>query len=176
MGKRKYNTEEERKEAQRERNRKWYQNNKEKVLSQHAEWREKNPEYNKNWKEKHKDEMVEYNSNYYKSHKNEMSEWSTEYHSTQKGRAVNLASNYRYVDKKYNREECTLTPEWIVEHIFNQPCHYCGESDWTKIGCDRLDNTKAHTPDNVVPCCLECNLKRNHKTYDEFMRLIKKVG
>ena len=139
-------------------------------------FRENNPEYNKNWKEKHKTEMVEYNSNYYKSHKNEMSEWSTKYHSTQKGRAINLVNNYRYVDKKYKREECTLTAEWVIQNIFSKPCHYCGESDWTKIGCDRIDNTKSHTPDNVVPCCLECNLKRNNKTYDEFMRLIKKVG
>lgn len=176
MGKSKYNTEEERKAAMKEYNAKRYQEHREKILAQHAEWRKNNPKYNTNYYKDHKAERDEYNAEYYKSHKNEKSEWSTKYHSTQKGRAINLVNNYRYVDKKYKREECTLTPEWVIDNIFSKPCHYCGESDWTKMGCDRIDNTKSHTPDNVVPCCLECNLKRNNKTYDEFMRLIKKVG
>lgn len=79
------------------------------------------------------------------------------YRSTQKGRAINLLGQYRRADRKYNRGECTLTADYIVEHIFSQPCHYCGETDWRKIGCNRLDNSLPHTPDNVEPCCWECN-------------------
>jgi hypothetical protein len=65
--------------------------------------------------------------------------------------------------------KCTLTPEWIVENIFSKPCHYCGKEGWELIGCDRIDNSKPHTPDNVVPCCWECNKKRGRRDYEEFM-------
>ena len=75
----------------------------------------------------------------------------------------------------YNRGECTLTPDWIVEHIFNQPCHYCGKTDWTKMGCDRIDNSLPHTQDNVVPCCAECNRKKARYSYDEYMKMIGKM-
>lgn len=75
----------------------------------------------------------------------------------QKSRANSLLTNYRRNDKIYNRGECTLTAGWIIENIFSKPCVHCGESDWRKIGCNRLDNTKPHTPDNVEPCCRRCN-------------------
>lgn len=83
--------------------------------------------------------------------------------STPKGRAVNLLTSYRQSDKKYGRGECTLTADWIVENIFSQPCHYCGRTDWTKMGCNRIDNSLPHTPDNCVPCCHACNLKLENK-------------
>ena len=50
-----------------------------------------------------------------------------------------------------------MTAQWIVENIFSQPCAHCGENNWEKIGCNRLDNDKPHTKDNVEPCCKECN-------------------
>jgi hypothetical protein len=38
------------------------------------------------------------------------------------------------------------------------------------IGCDRLDNDKGHTKDNVVPCCVSCNTVRgNNFTYEEML-------
>ena len=83
--------------------------------------------------------------------------YNDKYISKPSGRANNLLTSYRREDKKYNRGECTLTAEWIVEHIFTQPCAHCGESDWRKIGCNRLDNSLPHTPDNVEPCCKHCN-------------------
>ena len=82
-----------------------------------------------------------------------------EYHKTQKGRANNLVSAYRQTDKKYSYGVCDLTGEWIVENIFSKPCVHCGETDWRKLGCNRIDDTKAHTKDNVEPCCMKCNRK-----------------
>lgn len=86
-------------------------------------------------------------------------EYWRQYRQTPMGRAANLLGGYRRKDKKYNRGEGDLTAEWIVENIFTKPCAHCGETDWTKIGCNRLDNTKPHTKDNVEPCCKECNDK-----------------
>lgn len=151
----KYFTEEERKEGKRESNRKYKQHHKDKT-----------DEY----KQQHKAEIKQYMKQYYQLHKNKMLERQKQYGETPIGRAAKLLSGYKKQDKKYNRGECTLTPQWIVENIFSKPCHYCGETDWRKLGCDRIDNSKPHTEDNVVPCCKDCNIKKMHKEYDEFIK------
>lgn len=88
------------------------------------------------------------------------------------GKAVHIAAAYNRNDKKANRGECTLTARWIVDSIFPMPCHYCGAMGWEIMGCDRVDNSKPHTPDNVVPCCEECNKKRGSMSYEEFMDML----
>lgn len=158
MGIRKYNTEEERKEAKRERNRRYRAEHKEELAAKRAA---------------HKDEKAAYDAVYYSAHKEE----KAAYYATPFGRATNLVSTYRKEDKKHNRGECTVTPQWMVGNVFSgQCCVYCGESDWHKLGCDRLDNSKPHTQDNVVPCCCDCNKKKNITPYDDFMRRIGKIA
>lgn len=88
-------------------------------------------------------------------------EYDAEYNSTPKGRAKNLLACYRREDKAKNRGNCTLTVEFILEHIFTQPCAHCGETDWYKLGVNRIDNSKPHTQDNVEPCCYHCNCVLN---------------
>lgn len=75
------------------------------------------------------------------------------------GRANHLLNSYRQSDKKANRGECNLTTAWILENIFTKPCVHCGKEGWDVIGCNRLDNSKPHTMDNVEPCCFDCNRK-----------------
>lgn len=146
----KYKTEEERIAAKRESRRRW---------------RKANPEYHAEYYQNNKEKIAE-----------QKAEYQVEYRSTPKGRAGSLLSIYKQSDKRYNRGECTLTADWIVENIFSQPCHYCGETDWKELGCDRIDNNLPHTPDNVVSCCTECNRKRGTTPYDEYMRLIGKIA
>lgn len=194
--KKKYFTEEERKAAKREANKQYYQNNKEKILEQRAEYRqtnkekiaEYNAEYRQNNKDKiaernaeyrqnNKEHIAEYNAEYRQNNKEKIAEYNAEYYSTPFGRAGSLLKSYKRNDKKYNRGECTIDAQWIVDNIFSgQCCHYCGESDWRELGCDRIDNSLPHVPDNVVPCCDKCNKKKGTTPYEEFMRLIKKVG
>lgn len=145
----------------------WYQNNKEKILERRAEYYQNN-----------KEKIAEYNAEYNQNNKEKIakrnSEYGGKYRLTPFGRASNLLKAYSRSDKKYNRGECTLTPDWIIEHIFSQPCHYCGRTDWLKIGCDRIDNSLPHIPDNVVPCCTECNTKRGTTPYEEYLKLVGK--
>lgn len=75
------------------------------------------------------------------------------------GRADNLIRCYKREDLKNNRGECDLTVEWLIDNILMKPCAHCGKTGWKSIGCNRLDNSKPHTKDNVEPCCLKCNLK-----------------
>lgn len=155
---RKYQTEEERKAAKRESKRKWYQNN--------------FADYYQNNREK----FAEHNVENYQKNKENILKQIREKRTTPIGKAQMHVDNYVRIDRLYKRGECTLTPEWIIEHIFSQPCHYCGETDWKKLGCDRLDNNLPHTPENVVPCCCECNKKKQKTPYDEYMKKIGKIA
>lgn len=78
---------------------------------------------------------------------------------TPMGRADNLLQSYNRKDKKYNRGKGDLTARWIVDNIFPKPCTYCGKSGWEIMGCNRIDDSKPHTKDNVEPCCKACNDK-----------------
>ena len=139
--------------------------------------KEERREYNREYRKANKERIAEYYkankdkiAEYYQTNKDMITEQQAEYRATPMGRAANLISSYRQEDKKYNRGECTLTAQWMVDNIFTSKCHWCGETDWTKLGCDRIDNSKPHTPDNVNPCCEECNKKRGTMDYYEFKK------
>ena len=107
--------------------------------------------------------------------KEEKREYQKEWRNTPMGRASYLLYNYNRNDKKYNRGEGNLTARWIVENIFSQPCAHCGESDWKRIGCNRLDNDLPHTKDNVEPCCCECNKRLSIESEATFKDKKKQV-
>lgn len=209
MGKRKYETEEERIAAQRESWRRWREKNKEKLAKQKAEYRKNNKEkiaeymveYRKNNKEyfaeyyrknkeyfaeyyqNNKEKIADYRAEYQKNNKEKIAKQQAEYRSTKYGRAKYLLNGYQRSDcknkviKALNRGECTLTVDWIVDNIFSgQSCVYCGESDWTKLGCDRKDSWFPHTPENCVPCCNDCNTKKGTTPYDLYMKMIGKIA
>lgn len=120
---------------------------------------EKMKEYRKKYNSENKELINERGKLYYAKHKTEFSERAKRYIKTKFGRATILLTRYNSADIEKGRGKGDLTAEWIVENIFTQPCPYCGETDWRKIGCNRIDNSKPHTMDNVEPCCGECNIK-----------------
>lgn len=83
---------------------------------------------------------------------------------TPRGRASSLLNAYNHQDAKHNRGKGDLTSEWIVKHILFEPCAHCGKKGWQIIGCNRLDNSKPHTKDNVEPCCKDCNDSQQKET------------
>lgn len=64
----------------------------------------------------------------------------------------------------------------LEEHkkLIAQGCHYCGKNLEGNTGAnlDRIDNNKGYTPDNVLPCCGECNRIRSNKYTVAQMRVI----
>lgn len=111
-------------------------------------------ECQKRYRETHRKKMSETQIRYAEKHQDKIDE----YKHSKMGRAIKLVSAYNQSDKKYGRGKGDLTAKWIVENIFTKSCK-CGESDWHKLGCNRIDNSKPHTIDNVEPCCMECNKK-----------------
>ena len=92
-----------------------------------------------------------------------------------RGKASKMISSYRVKDIKTGVPPCDISIEWMIENILTKECVYCGDTH--RIGCDRIDNTKGHTKDNVVPCCIECNVARNNYfTYDEMRELGKAIA
>lgn len=90
-------------------------------------------------------------------------------------RANRLVYHYHWHDiNTYGfSDEIDFDGQWIIDNIYSKECIYCGESDWRKLGCDRMNNERPHTKDNVVPCCKRCNtLKSNKFTVDE----MKEIG
>src|SRR5690606_33775894 len=88
----------------------------------------------------------------------------------QKVRACRLVYNYNFADQRsgYDTKD-NVTYIWIMENIFTSSCVYCGDSDWEHLGCDRIDNSKPHTPENCVCACGICNIERSDRcTVEEF--------
>ena len=172
---RKYATEEERKAAKRaykkEYMAKYYQEHRDEILKKQTKYNQKHKdahaEYYTKWYQVHKKEKAEYQAKYHREHRTEKAEYNANYRQTKEGRACYLINTYKRNDKKYNRGDCDLTVPWFVRNIFTK-CIYCGESDWEKLGCDRIDNSLPHTIENVVPCCAECNAKRHMKPFEQF--------
>lgn len=87
-----------------------------------------------------------------------------------------------YKTQDVNKKRCIdniINLEQIIEKLVESKlkCFYCREnvkivfenirdpSQWT---LDRLNNYYAHNYDNVVVCCLKCNLERRKQNHNSF--------
>lgn len=87
-----------------------------------------------------------------------------------RAKASKMISSYKNKDAKNGVSMCDIDIDWMIENILSQKCVYCGDDQ--RIGCDRIDNSKGHTKDNVVPCCIECNTARNNNFSFDEMKII----
>ncbi len=79
-----------------------------------------------------------------------------------------------------------LSEKFFME-ITQKDCYYCGSppsntyrnscnrGDYIYSGIDRIDNSAGYTTDNVVPCCITCNVAKHAQSKEEFLDLIKKI-
>lgn len=87
-----------------------------------------------------------------------------------RAKASKMISSYKNKDIKNGTDICNIDIDWMIDNILSQKCVYCGDDQ--RIGCDRIDNSKGHTKDNVVPCCIECNTARNNNFSFDEMKII----
>ena len=122
------------KECFKQQQKQYYQEHKEEKAEyfkkRYQEHKKEKAEYDKQYRQEHKEERAEFDKHRYQSNKEAILEQKKQYYQTQMGRALNLVNGYSQSDKLYNRGECTLTPEWIIDNIFTKSCHWCGETDW----------------------------------------------
>lgn len=77
---------------------------------------------------------------------------------------------HKYFDKCRGLGTCNINLKEYLQ-ITNSPCFYC-EDVIEQRGLDRIDNTKGHTINNVISCCISCNTSRMNKFSHEEMKII----
>jgi len=140
-------------------------------------------EYKKAYNEANKESIKEYSKAYYEANKESLKEYSKAYNEANKeslkeySKAHNRTPKGKYTKIKRGakvREINFALPFQIYESkLWGEPCHYCGV-DIEVTGLDRKDSSKGYTPDNVVPCCWDCNRIKKDKPYEQFLEEIKK--
>lgn len=124
---------------------------------------EKNKNRNKEWQKSHKENLARNSKKWSKKNKEKINEYHKKYYKNNKRVfALNKISTYRQQDIIKNRGECTLTVDEFIS-IIDKGCYWCGETDWHKLGADRINITKPHTKDNCVCSCHSCNCGRELK-------------
>lgn len=118
-------------------------------------WRNNNLEYSK-----------EKEHEYYLKNKQRYNDYYKEKYSTLEGKASYLLAGYKANDLKHKRGECTLSIEDVIG-LLKSKCVYCGETDWTELGADRIDDSKPHTLENCVCSCWSCNHKKHSKSISQ---------
>ncbi len=91
--------------------------------------------------------------------------------------AVNTISDIRY-KAKCRGISWTLTQIEAYNLIISS-CHYCGHTPgWptSRVGIDRVDNTKGYSMDNCLSCCTQCNTAKGANSLEEFISWIKKIN
>lgn len=72
----------------------------------------------------------------------------------------NRYNPYGYSTAKYVKNQAgkngKISQEWIDQCWFEYN------------GLDRIDSSKPHTEDNIVPCCVTCNIAKSDLTINEF--------
>lgn len=109
-----------------------------------------------------------------------------------KSELVKKLNSYKQQDCRKNKYDKTvfIDLDSLMEKlvISRLKCYYCkkqlrllyeNKRDMEQWTLDRLDNSCGHTKDNVIICCLKCNLERRCINDEKFlftkqMKLIKK--
>jgi hypothetical protein len=75
-----------------------------------------------------------------------------------------------------NCEYCGIAPyrkaNWIDPDCSEE---WKSQGDFIYNGLDRIDSSKDHSIDNIVPCCATCNTMKMALGRDEFLLHIKKI-
>ena len=159
-------TTEEKKQRKREYDKLYREKNKKKIAEYkhqyYIEHKEEKQEYDKVYRSNNIERRKQVKNAWNKKQKKKTSAYNKEYYSTIKGLAKRRRNHYLYEDKYYGYDNGpTVSAEWIEENILKgHSCIYCGDSDPTHLGCDRIDDNKGHTSDNIVCACPVCNWER----------------
>ncbi len=159
-------TPEEKKKKRAEYDKEYRAKNKEKRRQQHHDWyvkhKEEKRQYDIEYRKNNVDARKRVKAEWNKKNKTKTATYNQEFYQTITGMASRRRNHYLYDDKEKGFDTAqTITAEWIAENILTGSCIYCHDSEPYHLGCDRIDESKVHTPDNVVCACPICNWERS---------------
>lgn len=70
--------------------------------------------------------------------------------------------------------EFNLTTDDLISY-FKAPCYYCN-TPVNNINLDRIINSKGYLPDNIVSCCLACNMMKHKQSQEDFINRCKLIA
>lgn len=97
-----------------------------------------------------------------------------------------LYERYQYLAR---RRKCTweINKE-LFRKLTKENCYYCGiapyqsflssksaNGNYIYMGLDRILNDRGYSPENVVPCCKNCNWAKRTLSREEFLSLVKRI-
>ena len=90
--------------------------------------------------------------------------------------AVNLVNDIKFKAKQRGKI-WNLSGEQAFA-LIKTPCYYCGfKPQWpeSRVGIDRVDNTKGYEFSNCVSCCFTCNSAKKELTQEDFYKWIERI-
>ncbi len=135
-----------------------------------AEHRDERLEYMRQYDVDHREEKKQYNKQYNAEHRDEMVEYNKQRYQTLKGFCACKYRGHLSEDIKRGRvldrdhiPTDYITPQFLMK-LYQQLDYYDGKLyDWSLMSADRVDNSKPHTVDNVIPATWEHNRDRGYK-------------
>ena len=92
-----------------------------------------------------------------------------------------------YINRAKQLNKMFSIPEDMFKTLTQSECFYCGVkpnqqakangkyNEYVHNGLDRVDNSLGYTPDNVVPCCGNCNMMKRSSHINDFITKIFKI-
>lgn len=171
----------ENKETIAERNKRWYADNKEVMAEYQKQYRQKNKkaiaekmkQYMKQWYAENKKAIAEQNKRWRTENKERRKQYMKQWRTTLKGYCISIRNNNIQNDRKYGRigDELPSNYPTIEDYmeLLQMPDFYDGKQyHFTEMGLDRIDNSKPHTLDNIVPCTTQHNREKHLIPFDVF--------
>ncbi|KAA6358741.1 MAG: hypothetical protein EZS28_045732, partial [Streblomastix strix] len=90
-----------------------------------------------------------------------------------------IVESYIEQDSKKDRDSSNNVTiddyDYFKELFKNQRCHMCNARfTWNnRPTLDRIDNSKGHSKDNVIPCCLYCNVCKANRDENQMKQMIQ---
>lgn len=154
-------------EARKQYNKQYYVDNADAIKQYYQANKEEIAEYRKQWRAENKENIAEYNKQYKK-----------QYRATIEGYARQIRYHNLQTDRKYGRigaeEDPLPTIEQYIELLQQLDYYDKKQYPFNEMGLDRIDNTKPHTLDNVVPCSTKNNKRRQKMNFEEFCAVMNK--
>ena len=139
-------------------------------------------QYKKQYYAENREEILEKNKQYNAEHAEAIKQYFKQYFKQRYATIEGYARNIRKNNLRADRNQCRIgvnedplpTIEQYIE-LLQQRDYYDGKQyHWTEMGLDRIDNTKPHTLDNVVPCSTKNNKRRQKMNFEEFCAVMNK--